>query len=224
MARVVVITGVSRHLGSRMARILSRETSIDRVIGVDIVPPREDIGGAEFFRADIRNPVISKVLVSTGADTVVHMGVISTPVQAGGRSTMKEINVIGTMQLLAACQRTPSVSSLVVKSTAAVYGSGAKDPALFTEDMEPRRPPRTGYAKDKILHVATAQSGGRSSNQNRWNPNRCQANRCNRRKRVLDEVVDSAASNTPNLVEHIADKTTNVLYSIPSPTNWIPHY
>ena len=118
MTRVVVVTGVSRHLGSRMARILSRETSIDRVIGVDIVPPREDIGGAEFFRADIRNPVISKVLVSTGADTVVHMGVISTPVQAGGRSTMKEINVIGSMQLLAE-EVMPRVNAAIGKSAAA---------------------------------------------------------------------------------------------------------
>ncbi len=85
-----------------------------------------------------------------GVDTVVHMGVIATPKQAGGRSTMKEINVIGTMQLLAACQRTASVRSLVVKSTAAVYGSGAKDPAMFTEDMEPKHAPMSGWAKDSV--------------------------------------------------------------------------
>ena len=150
MARVVVVTGVSRHLGSRMARILSREPSIDRVVGVDVVPPREDIGGAEFFRADIRNPVISKVLLSTGADTVVHMGVISTPVQAGGRSTMKEINVIGSMQLLAACQRVEQITKVVVKSSSTIYGSGPKDPALFTEDTEPRHPPTSGWAKDSV--------------------------------------------------------------------------
>ena len=35
---------------------------------------------------------------------------------------MKEINVIGTMQLLAACQKSASLRRLVVKSTAAVYG------------------------------------------------------------------------------------------------------
>jgi UDP-glucose 4-epimerase len=133
-----------------MARILSREPSIDRVVGVDIVPPREDIGGAEFFRADIRNPVISKVLLSTGADTVVHMGVISTPVQAGGRSTMKEINVIGSMQLLAACQRVEQITKVIVKSSSTVYGSGPKDPALFTEDTEPRHPPTSGWAKDSV--------------------------------------------------------------------------
>ena len=85
-----------------------------------------------------------------GVDTVVHMGVIATPKQAGGRSTMKEINVIGTMQLLAACQRTPSVRSLIVKSTAAVYGSGPKDPAKFSEDMEPKHAPSSGWAKDSV--------------------------------------------------------------------------
>jgi UDP-glucose 4-epimerase len=150
VSRIVLVTGVSRHLGSRMAYLLSRDPQIDRVVGVDIVPPREDIGGAEFVRADIRNPIIGKVIASAGADTVVHMGVISTPVQAGGRVTMKEINVIGTMQLLAACQKSETVSRLVVKSTSSVYGSGPKDPALFTEETEPRSQPRSGWAKDSV--------------------------------------------------------------------------
>ena len=55
---------------------------------------------------------------------------------------MKEINVIGTMQLLAACQKAPTRARLVVKSTATVYGAGPKDPAMFTEDMEPKRAAR----------------------------------------------------------------------------------
>jgi UDP-glucose 4-epimerase len=83
-------------------------------------------------------------------DTVAHLNVIATPLGAGGRTAMKEINVIGTMQLLAACQKAPSVRKLVVKSTAAVYGSSPRDPALFTEDVEPRRLPRSGYAKDAV--------------------------------------------------------------------------
>ena len=76
------------------------------------------------------------------------MSVIATPGSAGGRGTMKELNVIGTMQLLAACQRAATVRHLVVKSTSTVYGASSRDPAMFTEDMEPRRQPRSGYAKD----------------------------------------------------------------------------
>ncbi len=147
---VVLVSGVSRHLGSAMARRLAADPSVARVVGVDVVPPREDIGGAEFVRADIRNPIISKVLAQSGADTVVHMGVIATPLQAGGRVTMKEINVIGTMQLLAACQRSTTVSRLIVKSTASVYGAGPKDPAKFTEDTEPRSQPQSGWGKDSV--------------------------------------------------------------------------
>lgn len=150
MAGVVLVTGVSRYLGGRMARILTDDPSVQRVIGVDVVAPTGDIGGADFVRADIRNPIIGKVISTAKVDTVVHMGVIATPRQAGGRAPMKEINVIGTMQLLAACQKAPSVQKLVVKSSSTVYGAGPADPALFTEDMEPRHLPTSGWAKDSV--------------------------------------------------------------------------
>lgn len=150
MGQVVLVTGVSRYLGGRMARILTDDPGVDRVVGVDVVPPRSDIGGAEFVRADIRNPIIAKVIHAADVDTVVHMGVIATPVQAGGRMSMKEINVIGTMQLLAACQKSPSVQRLVVKSTSSVYGAGPRDPAMFSEEIEPRHSPSSGWAKDSV--------------------------------------------------------------------------
>lgn len=150
MSRVVLVTGVSRFLGGQLATQLAADPDITRVIGVDAVPPRHLPESVEYVRADIRNPVIGKIMGQARVDTVVHMGVISTPKQVGGRTVMKEINVIGTMQLLAACQQTDSLRRLVVKSTAAVYGSGPKDPAQFTENMEPRHPPRTGWAKDSV--------------------------------------------------------------------------
>src|SRR5436190_3378216 len=152
--RVVLVTGVSRGLGGRLASLLAADRSIEKVIGVDVVPPRGEadraLAGVEFVRADIRNPIIAKVIASADVDTVVHMNVIATPLGAGGRSAMKEINVIGTMQLLAACQKAPSVQRFVVKSTSAVYGSSPRDPALFTEEEEPRALPGSGYAKDSV--------------------------------------------------------------------------
>lgn len=146
--RVLLVTGVSRDLGRRFARAAAEHPGVDRVIGVDVVPPRGDIGGMSFVRADIRNPVIAKVIAKEDVDTVVHMSVISTPGSTGGRSMMKELNVLGTMQLLAACQKAPGVRQLVVKSSTTVYGASSRDPAMFTEEMEPRRVPRSGYAKD----------------------------------------------------------------------------
>ncbi|MCX6400400.1 MAG: NAD-dependent epimerase/dehydratase family protein [Propionibacteriales bacterium] len=146
--RTVLVTGVSRDLGRTFARTLATDPGVDRVIGVDVIPPRGDLGDVTFVRADIRNPVIAKVIAKEDVDTVVHMSVIATPGSAGARGTMKELNVMGTMQLLAACQKAEQVRQLVVKSSTIAYGASSRDPAMFTEDMEPRRPPRTGYAKD----------------------------------------------------------------------------
>ena len=90
MGRVALVTGVSRDLGRRFARSLAATDGIDRVIGVDVVPPRGDVGAMSFIRADIRTPVIAKVIVKEDVDTVVHMSVIATPGSAGGRTSMKE--------------------------------------------------------------------------------------------------------------------------------------
>jgi len=148
MARVVAVTGAARTLGGRLAQALATHPEVTEVIGVDVIPPTEKLEGVRFIRTDIRSPAIAKVLLDSGVDTVAHMGVIATRRQAGGRVAMKEINVIGTMQLLAACQQTPSVTRLVVKSSASIYGCGPKDPAIFTEGMDPRHPPTSGWAKD----------------------------------------------------------------------------
>jgi UDP-glucose 4-epimerase len=150
VADVVLVTGVSRFLGGRFARLLTAQPGIRRVIGVDVIPPPHDIGNAEFIRADIRNPMIAKIITQAEVDTVVHMNVIATSRSAGGRVSQKEINVIGTMQLLAACQKAASVRRLVVKSSAAVYGSSSRDPAMFTEDMGPKSLPKTGFGKDSV--------------------------------------------------------------------------
>jgi UDP-glucose 4-epimerase len=152
VGRVVLVTGVSRDFGGRFARRIAADPAVDRVIGVDVVPPRVDLGSVSFVRADIRNPVIAKVITGQDVDTVVHMSVQSAAHESGGRTSMKEHNVIGTMQLLAACQKAPGLERLVVKSSSAVYGSSSRDPAMFTEDMGAKRMPRSGYAKD-VLEV-----------------------------------------------------------------------
>ena len=150
MGRVVLVTGVSRDLGGRFARLIAADPAVDRVVGVDVVPPRGDMGDVRFVRADIRNPVITKVIAGEDVDTVVHMSVTATPGTSGGRTSMKEFNVIGTMQLLAACQKAPGLKHLVVKSSTTVYGSCSRDPAMFTEDMAPVRMPQSGFAKDTV--------------------------------------------------------------------------
>ncbi|WP_375497222.1 NAD-dependent epimerase/dehydratase family protein [uncultured Jatrophihabitans sp.] len=154
MAEVVLITGVSRFLGSRLAAQLSSDPSIGRVIGIDTVPPREVdrplLGRTEFVRADIRNPLVAKVMAQARVSVVVHAALHTSPRAAGGRVAMQEMNVIGTMQLLAACQKSDDVHRLVVRSTAGIYGCTSRDAAVFTEDMGPDTSVDDGYAKDAV--------------------------------------------------------------------------
>ena len=150
----VLVTGASRFVGGQLAARLAADPAIDRVLAVDAVPPLPELsrrlGRAEFLAIDLRNPLIAKVISGAKVDTVVHASMSATPRAAGGRNTMKELNVIGTMQLLAACQRSATVTRLVVKSTAAVYGISSHDQAVFTERDEPNGLPPSGYTKDAV--------------------------------------------------------------------------
>ncbi|OIK00144.1 NAD-dependent epimerase/dehydratase family protein [Streptomyces colonosanans] len=150
MGKVVLVTGVARRLGGRFVRRIQRDPEVERVLGVDAITPEHHLGGADFVRADIRQPTIARVLAEYSVDTVVHMDVTGTPLGSGSRATVKETNVIGTMQVLGACQKSPTVKRLVVKSSTNVYGSAPRDPAVFTETTPPKSLPSGGFAKDTV--------------------------------------------------------------------------
>ncbi|MCG5432318.1 SDR family oxidoreductase [Mycobacterium sp. MYCO198283] len=151
---VVLVTGACRFLGGFLTARLAQNPKIERVIAVDAAAPSKDLlrrmGRADFVRADIRNPFISKVIRNNDVDTVVHAAAASYAPSSGGRAALKELNVMGAMQLFAACQKAPSVRRVVLKSTSEVYGSHPRDPVVFTEDSLSRRPPRDGFAHDSI--------------------------------------------------------------------------
>ena len=151
-ARTLLVTGAARRLGAAVLRDLAAHGQGRRVLAVDLAEPDPDLAvdGVEHVRLDLRAPAIATLIAKTRPDTVLHLDVLAAPGQAGGRTAMKERNVIGTMQLLAACQRAPSVRRLVVKSSAAVYGCAPRDPAHFTEETQPHRPPHSGYGKDCV--------------------------------------------------------------------------
>ncbi|MCT2592051.1 NAD-dependent epimerase/dehydratase family protein [Streptomyces sp. N2-109] len=151
MGRVVLVTGVARQLGGLLVGRIQREPDVDRVIGVDVRTPVHQLGDAQFVRADIRQPAIAGVLAEHRVDTVVHMDIHGTPLTPrGSRASVKETNVIGTMQLLGACQKAPEIRRLVVKSSTSVYGSAPRDPAVFDEGIEPKAPASGGFAKDVV--------------------------------------------------------------------------
>src|ERR1700693_1834519 len=163
--KVVLVTGACRFLGGYLIARLAQNPLINRVIAVDAIAPSKDLlrrmGRAEVVRADIRSPFIAKVIRNGDVDTVVHAAAASYAPRAGGRAALKEQNVMGAMQLFAACQKAPSVRRVVLKSTSEVYGSSARDPVVFTEDSSSRRPFREGFAQDSLDIEGYARGLGR---------------------------------------------------------------
>jgi UDP-glucose 4-epimerase len=149
-SRRILVTGAARSTGRRVVAALAADPSVASVVAVDDAPAAEPFGAkVEFLQADLGSPALVRVLRSTGVDTCVHLGVTAEPQAAGGRASMKERNVLGTMQLLAAAYHAPELRRVVLKSTTAVYGSAPGDPAVWTESMEPGTP-RHGFAKDAM--------------------------------------------------------------------------
>src|SRR5690242_9605634 len=163
--KVVLVTGACRFLGGYLTARLAQNPLINHVIAVDAIAPSKDLlrrmGRAEFVRADIRNPFIAKVIRNGDVDTVVHAAAASYAPRSGGKATLKELNVMGAIQLFAACQKAPLVRRVVLKSTSEVYGSSARDPVLFTESSSRRRPPGEGFARDSIDIEGYARGLGR---------------------------------------------------------------
>jgi UDP-glucose 4-epimerase len=163
--KVVLVTGACRFLGGYLTARLAQNPLINRVIAVDAIAPSKDMlrrmGRAEFVRADIRNPFIGKVIRNGQVDTVVHAAAASYAPRSGGGAALKELNVMGAMQLFAACQKAPSVRRVVLKSTSEVYGSSAHDPVMFTEDSSSRRLFRQGFPKDSLDIEGYARGLGR---------------------------------------------------------------
>ena len=130
--RRVVITGVSGHWGSELARRLERDPAVDTSPGSTRAPPR---GGPRAHRVHRgRHPQPAAV-----ADPAGHRGRHRGPLRhpAGTRSPGKparalhDINVIGTLQLLAACERTPTLERVIVRGSAAIYGCEGATPVLL---------------------------------------------------------------------------------------------
>jgi UDP-glucose 4-epimerase len=150
MGRCVLVTGAARTTGRRLVGALAEEPEVERVVAVDDQEPEQPFPAkVEPLAVDPRSPALVRTVQSAGIDTCVHLGVTAEPRAAGGRASMKERNVLGTMQLLAAAYHAPDLRRLVLKSTTAVYGSAAGDPAVWTESMS-HETPRHGFGKDAI--------------------------------------------------------------------------
>lgn len=147
-ARRVAITGVAGRWGAELARRLARDERVEYVVGIDTRAPERDLGEVDFIEADLRGALISRLLPATEIDTVVHCGILWYPEPGKPARSLHDFNVIGTLQLLAACERTPTLRRVVVRGSAAIYGCEGPAPLFFGEELAGQMPLRTRFQRD----------------------------------------------------------------------------
>jgi UDP-glucose 4-epimerase len=146
--RRVLITGVGSSLGASLARRLEADPAYEHVAGLDTRRPAQPLTGVHFIEADIRDPVIDTLIPQAEVDTVVHNQIVRRPGPGMDSRTMHDINVIGSLQLLTACERAPTIRTIVIRGSAGIYGSEPHAPQFFGEEMARLFPLRTRFQRD----------------------------------------------------------------------------
>jgi UDP-glucose 4-epimerase len=146
--RRVLITGVGSYLGTLLATRLEREPEVEAVIGIDTRRPKTELERTEIHDADIRDPEIARLIQAAEPDAVVHNKIVRQPGPGMSSRAMHDINVIGSLQLLAACERVSSIRSIVIRGSAGVYGAEPHAPQFLGEEMTRLFPLRTRFQRD----------------------------------------------------------------------------
>ena len=142
----VLVTGLSSFWGGRLAQALERDPAVEVIIGVSPDDPTCELERTEYVRVGTQHALLRRIVRAAQIDTVVDSRLIVDSTTASPRAA-HEANVIGTMNILAACSGPDSpVRKFVFKSTAHYYGCEQDDPAYFTERMQ-RPHPRAHAAR-----------------------------------------------------------------------------
>ena len=153
--RRVLVTGLSTYWGGRLAQALESFEHVEAIIGVDNENPTRELERTEFVRVSNQHSLLERIVRAAEIDTVIDTRLVVNSLMAPPRLA-HENNVIGTMNILAACTGSDSpVRKFVFKSSTHYYGAEQDDPAFFTEEMTRPHPPRTGLERD-ILEAEQA--------------------------------------------------------------------
>ncbi|HLM09059.1 MAG TPA: NAD-dependent epimerase/dehydratase family protein [Thermoleophilaceae bacterium] len=149
-SRRILVTGVSTYWGGRLAQALEAFPEVEAVIAVDSQEPQVELERTEYVKVGAQHALLRRVVEAAAIDTVVDTRlVVDTSTTSSSRA--HENNIIGTMNILAACSGPSSpVRKFVFKSSTHYYGCEQDDPAFFEETMRRPHPPRTPIERDVV--------------------------------------------------------------------------
>jgi UDP-glucose 4-epimerase len=142
--RRILVTGAATWGGGRLIRSLEHRAGLE-VHAVDALAPSAPFD-SEFHQIEIDSAEFAALLLDLEPETVVHLQTVDRSAVVG-RSRAHEEAVVGAQTLFGAVGRCRATRHVIIKSDAAVYGAGPRNPSVFAEDTQPQGY-RVRYSRD----------------------------------------------------------------------------
>lgn len=145
--RRIAITGASGYLGRLLVDRLERCAAVERILALDIRPPRAPFSPkVAFVRCDVAAP-LRDLFADHSIDAVVHLAFRIKP--GRDRAAAHAVNIGGLANALDAC-RSARVGRILYLSSATLYGAHPDNPPYLTETSPLRPVSGFQYAEDKL--------------------------------------------------------------------------
>lgn len=157
----ILVTAATTPVGVALVDDLAADPAVDHVLAVGrertarFASPRVTYVASDLTRARAVHDLLWGPARTLGIDTVIH-GALHRSARDRGRRVHAQ-NVDSTRQLLASCERHPTIRRLVFKSVADVYAIRDSEPNLLDEDapleLDPAAPQ---WVRDRVEADLTA--------------------------------------------------------------------
>ena len=101
VGRRILVTGADTFWGGRMVQAFEADANTEVILGLGARAPSVPFERAEFVRSDQNYSILNRIVKATQVDTILHTFLVTNSATVPNRA-LHEINVIGTMNLLAA--------------------------------------------------------------------------------------------------------------------------
>ena len=137
------MTGASSWVGGRLIRSLESRANTTVFAVDEIEPSVEFASGFHLSTLDVLE--LAEHVMSVQPTTVVHLQTLDRSAMVGPDHLQSSV-VLGAQALFGALARSPGIQAVIVKSDAAVYGSGPRNPSVVRESTITRARP-TSYER-----------------------------------------------------------------------------
>jgi UDP-glucose 4-epimerase len=149
----VLVTGAAGYVGRLcVAALAKRLDDLSVLVALDWtgVDPSERLDGVVYAQDDICDPALKELFREHGIDTVVHLASIVRAPKGAPADLAYRVDVLGTKNVLEACEVT-GATRLIVTSSGAAYGYHPDNPEWLDENDPLRGNDEFEYAKNKRL-------------------------------------------------------------------------